>query len=314
MLEKKYSKMIKVNNFIDDIRISRLPKVKGVVHRIFSMIANMEYVKFLSNNQLDTSYYNREKELNIDKKIIVSLTTFPKRIDTVWITLESLLRQSIKPDKMILWLAKSEFADGLNSLPASLMNLIDRGLEIRFCENLKPHKKYYYSMKEFPDDIVITVDDDVLYPPDLIKDLILLHLKFPKCICCTRGHLITIDNQNNIQLYSKWIKNPSVEEIPSKFICPTGVGGVLYPPKSLHPEVFNKDNIIRLSLNADDLWLKVMSLMKGTEIVKSHKYDYEFFSISKTHYSALSKTNVVQNHNDVQLNAILEEYNIKLYD
>ena len=41
-----------------------------------------------------------------------------------------------------------------------------RGLTIRFCEDLKAHKKYYYAFKEYPDDIVITVDDDVIYPQE----------------------------------------------------------------------------------------------------------------------------------------------------
>lgn len=313
MLRKMYSRMIKVNHFFDYTRLSQLPKIKGLIHKVYSIKANKRYIKFLNNNQKNSNYDNSEKQTYIDNKIIVSLTTFPKRVDTVWITIESLLRQSLKPDKIILWLAESEFLNGLDSLPINLVNLIDRGLDIRFCENLRPHKKYYYSMKEFPNDIIITVDDDVLYPPDLIKDLILLHKNNSNCICCTRGHLMTIDKQNNIQAYSKWIKNPSIDETPSKFICPTGVGGVLYPPRSLHPEVFNKDNIINLSLNADDLWLKSMSLLKGTEVVKSKKYNYEFFSILKTHCSALSKTNIGQNHNDIQLNAILREYKIKLY-
>ena len=43
------------------------------------------------------------------QKVVVSLTSYPKRIGTVWITIETLLRQNVKPDVIILWLAKSQF-------------------------------------------------------------------------------------------------------------------------------------------------------------------------------------------------------------
>ena len=41
------------------------------------------------------------KKIKREQKIIVSLTTFPKRIDSVWITIETLLRQTVKPDEAI---------------------------------------------------------------------------------------------------------------------------------------------------------------------------------------------------------------------
>ena len=67
-------------------------------------------------------YPSKRYGLNCNKrsqKVIVSLTSYPKRINTVWITIETLLRQSFKPDKIILWLATDQF-DGIESLPTEL--------------------------------------------------------------------------------------------------------------------------------------------------------------------------------------------------
>lgn len=74
-----------------------------------------------------------------EQKIIVSLTSFPKRIDTLWITIETLLRQSMKPDEIILWLAEEQF-NGIDSLPKALLEQQKRGLTIRFCDDLRSHK------------------------------------------------------------------------------------------------------------------------------------------------------------------------------
>ncbi|NQD68650.1 glycosyltransferase family 2 protein, partial [Bacillus haikouensis] len=150
-------------------------------------------------------------------KVIVSLTSFPSRISTIWITIESLLRQTFKPDEIILWLAEEQF-DGYDSLPTKLLRLQDKGLKIRFCDDLRSHKKYYYTFQEYPDCIVITVDDDVIYPTNTINALMEIHKKFPDSICCNRGHLIKKTFEKEIAPYNQWVQNPLNFEGPSKLI------------------------------------------------------------------------------------------------
>ena len=111
-----------------------------------------------------TNFFTKKK-LTINENnlnVIVSLTTFPTRINRVWIVIECMLRQTYKPDRIILWLSKEQF-ECLDKLPKSLLKLQSRGLEIKFCnEDLRSHKKYFYSIKKYPCDILITVDDDVI--------------------------------------------------------------------------------------------------------------------------------------------------------
>ena len=56
-----------------------------------------------------------------EETYIVSITSFPARINEIWITIETLLRQSFKPDKIILWLGEEQFPD--KQLPESLTML-----------------------------------------------------------------------------------------------------------------------------------------------------------------------------------------------
>ena len=77
--------------------------------------------------------------------IIISLTSYGKRIYDVYLTIESLMRQTIKPNKIILWLAEDEFS--LDNIPQTLKNIQKRGLTIEFCEDIRSYKKLVPALK-----------------------------------------------------------------------------------------------------------------------------------------------------------------------
>ncbi len=62
---------------------------------------------------------------------------------------------------------KEQFPAG--KLPESVQRLTTRGLEICYCEDLKSHKKYFEAMKQFPQEIIVTADDDILYPENHLE-------------------------------------------------------------------------------------------------------------------------------------------------
>ncbi|WP_117149336.1 hypothetical protein [Paraliobacillus zengyii] len=246
-------------------------------------------------------------EPNSNHNVIISLTSFPARINYIWLSIETLLRQETKPNKIILWLAESQFK-GLENLPSELLKLQKRGLTIRFCEDLRSHKKYYYTMKEFPNSNIVIVDDDMFYPKDLITNLLETSNKYPETICCTRGHYIQYE-EDEVLPYSKWLRKVDII-YPSYALCPTGCGGVLYPPNSLNESVFRKNDIKELCINADDLWLKIMSLLNQTKAVKTDPNMIGFIDIIQTQKVKLTKLNVGENMNDIQLKNILKKYKI----
>jgi len=240
-------------------------------------------------------------------KIIVSLTSFPPRMNRIWMVLESLLRQTQKPDKIILWLAASQFPS-IEDVDVRVRNLQKRGLEIKFCEDYKSHKKYYYTMKE-QDSIVITVDDDIFYPENMIETLINTHNEFPGCVVCYRAHRITF-TKGKIDKYSMWDYTSKNVLEPDHLLIATGCGGVLYPPKCLDNEVFNIKSIQELCPNADDIWLKCMGHLKGTKTIIVRGACYEMFSTLGSASNGLAKENVLQGHNDIQLQNVITRYKI----
>jgi len=242
------------------------------------------------------------------ERYIVSLTSFPERIQEVWITIETLMRQTFKPDMIILWLAEEQFPD--KKIPESLNKLKSRGLTIKFCEDLKAHKKYFYSLINYPTSNIITVDDDLYYPRNLLSNLVKLHREFPGLIVTNRAHRITFSGEE-LNPYRKWNHNVT-DTKPSLLLLATGGAGTLYPPDSLHEDVFNTEMLRKLCFHADDLWLKIMSLRRGTMIATNRLYNKDFASVGRTQRTKLVSVNVISGGNDEQMNNLLTYFGADL--
>ena len=137
------------------------------------------------------------------KQIIVSVTSCPERIDSAIQTIETIYTQTRQPDKVVLWLAASQFPDSYENLPEKLLQLVsEKNLEIQWCvDDLKQHNKYFYAFQTYPDELVITIDDDILYPPQRIYNLYLSYLLHPYAVSAARAHLIPVSESGEISTY-----------------------------------------------------------------------------------------------------------------
>ncbi|QUM83591.1 hypothetical protein [Moritella sp. 28] len=249
----------------------------------------------------------KKQPLSNNEQIIISLTSFGERVYQLHWCLESLFRQSYAPTRIILWLAEDEFND--DSLPSNLKMFIELGLEVRYCEDLRSHKKYFGTFKLWPNAVVVTVDDDVFYPENMLEGLLENYNLYPNCISCYRAHSIKLD-KNVVAPYLNWkFASPGITG-PSHTLMAVGVGGVLYPPGSLHDEVLYSEVFKTLCFYADDLWLKVMGYRAGTPVVKVRPYSKTLFSVQQTQGETLSEQNVLCGRNDIQLKSILSYYNM----
>lgn len=256
-------------------------------------------------NKLYPLWHKRDSHMGIDRngKLIVSLTSFPARIELVWMTIASLMNQTMKLKKIILWLSEEQFQTE-ESIPQTLLALRKRGLEIRFCEDIKPHKKYFHTMQEYPDDIVVTVDDDIFYPENHLELLWKKHLEYPEAVCCWFAHKIKFDEQGNIKKYKEWESGVSGYTVPTLQIMAVGCGGVLYPPHKLSERLFCLKDIAELCPVTDDLWLKAMEMANGVKVVRCVKESQVFFGFLQTRKNGLFTENANRDGNDMAIEAI----------
>ena len=184
--------------------------------------------------------------------VIISLTSYPLRINTVSYTIKSLLKQDCHYKKIILWLAKEQFPQGEKELPTDLTDLISDSFCIEWCTDLRSYKKLIPALKKYPDDIIVTADDDIIYPRDWLRRLVHAYSEHPDMIHCLRAHRIVIHN-GNILPYQRWnVKEYNVS--PSFLNFFTGVGGVVYHSSLLYRDVMREDIFTKICPDADDIW------------------------------------------------------------
>ena len=206
--------------------------------------------------------------------------------------------QTVKPDRIILWLAEKQFPD--LKIPLSLEKMKDYGLEIRFCDDLKSHKKYYFAMQEQKEDeLLITYDDDIIYEHNSIEKLIKAHKKFPNCVICNRAEHFLKDSNGQFLPYIKWkvLSSEGVQK-PSSNLMPSTGAGCLYPYKILNHRVFNKEEIREYAATTDDLWIGFNCLYSNVKIVKTRKYIPTLCVVSDSQNENLAKNNIFEELND----------------
>jgi hypothetical protein len=232
-----------------------------------------------------------------EKKIILSLTSFPARFATLDIALRRLLNQTLKPDRLILYLDDTVKPE---DVPEAVRDLARFGLEIRYTPfDIKPHKKYFFAMQEFPEDLVITVDDDLIYPRFLVETLFVSWKRFPDCVSAVRAHKILFGRSGEPRPYSMWGWECRTPGRPSMRYLATGCGGVLYPPHAIPPEGFDVNAIRELAPCTDDLWLKFMEMRTGTKVVLCERQAlWDILEIAGTQRTTLKTNNVSGGAND----------------
>lgn len=246
--------------------------------------------------------------LNGNSEIVISLTSFPKRIDVVWGAIDSMFHQDIQPGKICLYLSKEEFPNERVGLPNRLLNYEKLGLEICFRPyNLMPHTKYYYALQEHTDKCVITIDDDVYYQSDIIKNLWNLHLTNPEAVCANKANMIKLNEFGEFSPYREW---GVATDGKSHSRLALGVAGVLYPPHRYEGNgMFDIDNIKRLSLKADDLWLKIHEIRNDIMVV-NNDYCFNGLTLDNSNFVSLNASNVGSGQNDIQWKALSDYYDV----
>lgn len=244
--------------------------------------------------------------------LIVSFTSYPARIHVVPQVLESLYVQSMKPDRILLWLAEEQFPNHEADLPKALIDDAAVGkFELRWCDNIGSHKKYFYAMQEYPEDIIVTVDDDTFYHPDTLQTLMDTHVRFPHAVVARTASLVLLDSKLNPIPISEWLFDFQSFTEPSMLLISIGVGGVLYPPHSVSKKIFDKEFILETcTVNGqtfgDDLLLKVGEMLNNTTVVSVKSEPY--LRLPNTQETALAKLMPNENHKDLLIKKYKERF------
>lgn len=252
-------------------------------------------------------------------KIIVSFTSYPPRINSVHQVVESLQRQTVQADEIVLYLSMDEFPDMDVALPKALKGMIgQKGFRVAWVHgNLKSHKKYYYALQEYKDTVVITVDDDKVYARTMIEDLIKSYERFPDAISA-RAVRLMLKEAEKLKPYCRWEDGKNIEEYaetPRRDLCAIGAGGICYPTTLVDDEWFQEELITGVAGKCDDLWLNYNEIINNVPVVYV-KPSQKDITIENSQIYSLAADNLYGDGNDrciERLSLLLKNRNDSCY-
>ena len=251
--DRLYSKLKYTEDGV--LKLGWLYSVERTIVRKISNLLIPLYLK-LSNKNGDSSN---------EVDVILSLTSFPLRAGKLWMVVESLLMQTVKAKRIIIWLSKEQFPSR-EMIPGSLLKYDGKEIEIRLVNgDIRSHKKYHYIVNEFPDSMFVTLDDDILYPSHMLEELIEAHNRYPEAVIARYAYEMEYDEDDNVLPYAQWQRVMSPREPSSKYFFGSG-GGTLFPAGALHSDIKNIDLAMRLCPTADDVFLNAQCRRNNTKI------------------------------------------------
>lgn len=290
-------------NFVDDNQLGIVGKATNrFVRKYVKRHLDRTLPKQFTQNPIERGVNN---EKNRQRKLVCSLTSFPARIDEIWVCIETIFRQTVKADEVVLWLATPQFPD--HQLPQSLQKCVEKGLTVRWVdEDLRSHKKYFYALQEYQNADIVLLDDDLYYPDQLLENLVGMADRHPNSICATRVHKMTY-SEGQLKPYKKWMHNYNSrkEQASSDYFFTSGAG-TLIPTGIMPQDTFNKEVFKDICFYADDVWLNLQARQAGIQVFSNNKYDKDEISIGHSQRVKLVKANVLNGGNDEQIQSVME--------
>lgn len=174
--------------------------------------------------------------------------------------------------------------------------------------DIKSHNKYYHTALKYPNDVIITIDDDVEYPETFIEDCVKSYTENPNVVHAGRVHKIKYRDGNMLP-YKQW-EWESKEEEASFDLFFTGVGGVVYPP-NFFKESDLPITIINQYIKTDDILLNYIARKNRCKIKRIPvRNNYKDIHVLLNKYN-LCTFNVMFNNDkclkDIQFNQVNQE-------
>jgi len=188
----------------------------------------------------------------------ISLTSIPSRLDILPRTLRALLKQTLKPSAIHIWLSKDSYQlDGgcSEDLPRELRELLaTEPIYLHWTDNLGPFTKLLPFCNQYPDTPVLVVDDDTIYDENLVLTAYTLWNQHKCCI----AFRATIYSKEHYRLW------PNASDKKDVNIFHKGNGGVVYHTKWFQDPLFHNAEVYKkLCPTADDIWINLWRMKKG---------------------------------------------------
>lgn len=261
-----------------------LAAVQAYYEKIREFFLSPRFVEFSRASCADDALYNRflivrsqdfeEFRKLRSRRLLVSLASTPLHLPGVFAVLQSILKQTLKPDGIVLWLAEADFPQKLAALPEELRSMVSAGrLVVKwYKDDLKSHNKYFHALRAYPEAVIVAIEDNILYEPGVLQALQESCMLYPGAVSAARARLICFSRDGKLLPMKFWPEEgAAVLHESAMQLWADGSAAVLYPPHLFPPELLDAALIKKICPANADLWLKVMQVMAGVPVVHALK-------------------------------------------
>lgn len=186
--------------------------------------------------------------------IIVAMTTLPGRIDKIFPAINSLIDQTVKPDRIYLSLPSYSrrhkiayhIPDGLINHP--LVKIIPSDRDWGPATKLIPVLK---DKETRPETLILAVDDDNIYPRTILSTFLRYARVMPNAALSLRGCHMPASRRWEDSLA---FKGAQISK-PVKTNIIMGCGGILVKPRFFDEDLFDYDKAPPQAFFVDDIWI-----------------------------------------------------------
>jgi hypothetical protein len=267
------------------------------------------HFRVLRNNVLWLLFRSRlYKPQNVDRRIVISLTSYPARFEYLAKTLKTLMIQTTSPNAVRVYIEEKDFPQ----IGPRLLRF--RKLGVTFCPTVSGWRAATKLIPEIlrdeaKEDLILYLDDEIIYPRNLVASLVHTLDAWPDSdVVFNWGQIVPLWDANAgcIPKYSTW-KTTNLVSPEKNLVVPLGVAGVLLKRASVPVEVSNFVKFQEISQSNDDLWYWFHFIQNNLKLVRSFENFESPIYWRGSQEQALWKTNIIQGENDNIIKRMMEK-------
>src|SRR5438874_5980284 len=201
-----------------------------------------------------------------NRRVIVSLSTVPDRINNLRPTIRSLLRQTRPPDEIVLAIPEFSVRERRPYVVPKYISRLPRVRVLHCPKDWGPATKFIGAIQDElatgrENTLIMVVDDDRLYPRDALETYLHFNNQFPNAALCFRGAAMpsTLDWDDAKMIYAKDLREPrSVAVI-------TGCGSYLVRPGFFDRSLWDYSEAPSVAFYIDDIWISAWLSRRGVK-------------------------------------------------
>lgn len=197
-------------------------------------------------------------------KVIVSMATIPCRMERLKENIPSFKNQTYPFDMLVINVLDNLTEDDY-AFYEELKTIDERIVINKVEEKWRSCNKLLPTLKRYPDEIIITVDDDIYYPNECISTLMEQYKLTPECIIAQEVSPLALQRNNSYISYHMCLDVKLMQKEWGKYLS----GCCLFPPHVFdNTDLFDYDKMMELTGGThDELWFWVNSTLNGIQCV-----------------------------------------------